>query len=248
MAAMLVESTALPSARPVGDLEAVHQFTGPMPTGVTVSRQGRIFVNYPKWGENVRFTVAEIRDGAGVVYPDQARNSKRRMPVGTRDDHAFANAVKGAIAGAAGVWLMDLVSTAMYEQEPEATKKQEEAARIEGKDPASVAATRLAHAAGINPTPEQEGTAATVIHYALGVVPGALYGVLRPKLGDSRAACGLAYGLALFLLNDEALGPALGLANAPTAYPWQAHARGLTAHLVLGVATDALLNALDRVA
>jgi hypothetical protein len=115
-----------------------------------------------------------------------------------------------------------------------------------GQDPASVAAARIALATGAELSEERQGQAATAIHYALGVVPGAVYGALRPRLGGSGAGRGLAYGLALFLLNDEGIGPALGLAAGPTAYPWQAHARGLTAHLVLGIATDAVLDLLDR--
>ena len=42
---------ALPADRPVGKLETVALFHGPMPTGVTVSHQGRIFVNFPRWGD-----------------------------------------------------------------------------------------------------------------------------------------------------------------------------------------------------
>jgi sugar lactone lactonase YvrE len=47
-----------------------------MPTGVTVSQEGRIFVNFPKWGDEVSFTVGEIRAGeCGVVaYPDETVN------------------------------------------------------------------------------------------------------------------------------------------------------------------------------
>nr|WP_243146886.1 major royal jelly family protein [Scytonema sp. UIC 10036] len=45
-----------------------------MLTGVTVSHQGRIFVNFPKWGDEVAFTVAEIREGRPVAYPDEAIN------------------------------------------------------------------------------------------------------------------------------------------------------------------------------
>jgi hypothetical protein len=41
----------------------VHQFFGAMPTGVTVSHGGRLFVCCPKWGDDVGFTVAELRDG-----------------------------------------------------------------------------------------------------------------------------------------------------------------------------------------
>src|SRR3982750_4720825 len=60
---------------PCGELELVHAFAdGPMPTGVSVSHLGRIFVNFPKWGDDVRFTVAEVRDGQAVAYPSEAFN------------------------------------------------------------------------------------------------------------------------------------------------------------------------------
>jgi sugar lactone lactonase YvrE len=68
------QTRGLPSENITGDLEPVAYFDGPMPTGVTVSHQGRIFVNYPKWGDNVQFTVAELRDGQAVAYPSEAFN------------------------------------------------------------------------------------------------------------------------------------------------------------------------------
>src|SRR4051794_30114887 len=64
----------LPTDEPVGALEPVAYFSGAMPTGVTVSQQGRIFVNFPKWGDDVAFTVAEIQDGESIAYPDEAMN------------------------------------------------------------------------------------------------------------------------------------------------------------------------------
>ena len=60
----------LPVDEPLGVLEPVAYFNGAMPTGVTVSQQGRIFVNFPKWGDDVQFTVAELRKGEAVAYPD----------------------------------------------------------------------------------------------------------------------------------------------------------------------------------
>ena len=45
-----------------------------MPTGVTVSHTGRIFVCYPHWGDPVKFTVGEIKDGREVPYPDAQIN------------------------------------------------------------------------------------------------------------------------------------------------------------------------------
>ncbi len=59
-----------PAAEPVGRIEPVATFDGPMPTGVTVSHKGRIFVNFPRWGDPVEFTVAELKEGKPVAYPD----------------------------------------------------------------------------------------------------------------------------------------------------------------------------------
>jgi sugar lactone lactonase YvrE len=52
----------------------VATFIGPMPTGVTVSKSGRIFVNFPKWGDKVDFTVAEVKNGETIPYPDAPVN------------------------------------------------------------------------------------------------------------------------------------------------------------------------------
>ena len=60
--------------RPLGKIEAVAFFTGPMPTGVTVSRSGRIFVNFPQWGDKVTATVAEVKKGKTVPYPNEKIN------------------------------------------------------------------------------------------------------------------------------------------------------------------------------
>ena len=64
----------LPVPEPVGRIEVVATFDGPMPTGVTVSRTGRVFVNFPRWGDQVDFTVAELKDGKAVPYPDAGLN------------------------------------------------------------------------------------------------------------------------------------------------------------------------------
>lgn len=58
----------------LGVLEVVAEFYGPMPVGVTVSHQGRVFVCFPRWGDPVDFTVAELRDGHTLPYPDAAAN------------------------------------------------------------------------------------------------------------------------------------------------------------------------------
>ena len=58
----------------IGQLEVVSTFNGAMPTGVTVSDNSRIFVNFPKWGDDVTYTVAEVKDGKTVPYPEAGMN------------------------------------------------------------------------------------------------------------------------------------------------------------------------------
>ena len=67
-------SQPAPTDQTVGKLETVATFNGPMPTGVTVSHSHRIFVNFPRWGDEVPFTVAEIVGGKAVAYPNAEVN------------------------------------------------------------------------------------------------------------------------------------------------------------------------------
>lgn len=166
---------------------------------------------------------------------------------GGKNGNIAADIVKGAIAGAVGVWVMDQVGWWMWNHEDPAALQQEREARPEGLDPAHVMANRAAEAMGKELTPRQPHPAGIAVHYGLGIMPGAVYGALRNRVDGIGAAGGLVYGLGLFLIEDEGLNPLLGTSGRPTEYPWQAHARGLVSHLVLGVVTHATLDVLDRV-
>lgn len=87
----------------VGALEEIMQFTGSMPTGVSVSRSGRIFVNYPKWGDPVAFTVAELRDGQEIPYPNAAIN----QPHGDADHTALVSVQSIVVDPADRLWILD---------------------------------------------------------------------------------------------------------------------------------------------
>jgi hypothetical protein len=154
--------------------------------------------------------------------------------------------LKGAAAGAVAVWAMDRLGWMLWDREDPAALARERAARVEGMDPAHVLANRVADAVGRPLHPRQPHPAGVAVHYAIGMGPAVAYAALRRRWPALRAGRGLAYGLGLFLAVDEGLVPALGLASGPTAYPWQAHGRGLVSHLVLGAVTDAALDALDR--
>ena len=69
---LLALTAALPAQ--AQKLETVADFYGAMPTGVTVSHTGRVFVNFPHWGDDVPFTVGEVKNGRAVAYPNAAVN------------------------------------------------------------------------------------------------------------------------------------------------------------------------------
>ncbi|TLM88211.1 DUF1440 domain-containing protein [Pseudarthrobacter sp. NamE5] len=176
----------------------------------------------------------------------------------------------GAVAGAVGVWAMDRVGWFLYNHEAkdavarelqarqggddvEYTDAEQEAldrqpqAQSAGKDVAHVGAEKIAAMTGINVHTGQPNPSGVALHYALGILPGALHAVIRRQVPMMQAGGGALYGLGLFVVNDEVVAPALGLASGPTEYPWQAHARGAVAHMVLGVVTESVLQLFDRV-
>ena len=57
-------------------ITVVAQFKGQQVTGVTHSRDGRTFVNFPRWRKGVENSVVEIKDnGQQVSYPNDRWNS-----------------------------------------------------------------------------------------------------------------------------------------------------------------------------
>jgi len=133
---------------------------------------------------------------------------------------------------------MDQVTTGLYEAQPPEVTKLEAAGRPNGKSSVANLVDRVESATGFTVPAPGRPTVENVIHYALGVVPGAVYGVVRRYLPFARLGRGLAFGLALFAINDEYLNTKLGLAGRMDAYPPETHLRGLAGHAVLGVGTE----------
>ncbi|PRY06437.1 uncharacterized protein DUF1440 [Pontibacter ummariensis] len=155
--------------------------------------------------------------------------------------------LKGAIAGAVSVWAMDRVTWYMYRNEDRKAFAQEKQAQVHGHYVSQVSVDKATSAMGVELSDEQYFYAYKGVHYFLGIAPAMLYSVLRHKVDWLSAGKGSLFGVGLFVLQDETLAPLTGLASPPTAYPWQAHARGLAGHLAVGLVTDATLNLLDKV-
>jgi hypothetical protein len=148
------------------------------------------------------------------------------------------DAFRGALAGAAATWLMDLVTTGMLEAQPREVTAREQAAQPNGKSSVANLVDRVEAGTGLKVPPRQRPMLENAIHYGLGIAPGAIYGVIRRYLPFATVGRGLAYGLILFAANDEYANTKLGLAGPPGAYPPETHFRGLTGHAVLGMATE----------
>ena len=78
-------------------------------TGVTVSEDKRIFVNFPRWTEDTAVSVAEVLPGGEVkAYPDEEWNSWRnaRKDDVTPEDHWVC--VQSVVAdGRGSLWVLD---------------------------------------------------------------------------------------------------------------------------------------------
>jgi sugar lactone lactonase YvrE len=95
--------SVLPVERSYGAIEQVFSFRGEMPTGVTVSSSGRIFICFPRWGDDVPYTVGEIRNGDVVPYPDlDINHAHDGDPV-----HSFINVQSVVADDQDRLWVLD---------------------------------------------------------------------------------------------------------------------------------------------
>jgi hypothetical protein len=177
----------------------------------------------------------------------QWRLEKERATVGSgASESPLARALKGAFAGATSVLAMDYVTWRIYlKEDREAYVQEKERAQVGAKWGAHVAAERLSGRMDRSLSRGQRFMLGRVIHYMMGAAPGMIYGLLSQRFPQIRTGRGLVYGLALFLLQDELMGPMMGMTSPPTHYPWQAHARGLVGHLALGATMDAAFETLN---
>jgi sugar lactone lactonase YvrE len=92
------------SARLVEVAQFEHQVTG-----VTVTRQGRIFVNFPRWSEDAPVSVAELlADGKLRPYPDEEWNAwrnSRKDELSPNDHWVCVQSVVGDHEG--HLWVLD---------------------------------------------------------------------------------------------------------------------------------------------
>lgn len=161
------------------------------------------------------------------------------------DDMALTAAM-GMVAGAIGVWALDRADYFMWNREDPETRARTRAVRPHGEPPAGVLVSEVEEASGRQLGEAQHEAAQQAVHYAIGIGPAAAYALVRDKAPVSGPARGLLYGLGVFLMQDEGINAVTRLGANPRDYPWQAHGRGLVAHLVYGLTTELALTAMER--
>ncbi|WP_342167332.1 L-dopachrome tautomerase-related protein [Methylobacterium sp. SD21] len=96
-----------------GKLTQVASF-GHQVTGITVSRDGRMFVNFPRWSEDAPVSVAELKDGKPVAYPDEEWNGWRNAKKDEVDPKTHFVCVQSVVAdGQDRLWVVDAAAPAM---------------------------------------------------------------------------------------------------------------------------------------
>jgi sugar lactone lactonase YvrE len=122
-AALAVAMIPGPSKAAGARLEEVASFPHQV-TGVTVSETGRIFVNFPRWSEDVPVSVGEVmRDGSVKAYPDTGWNAWRNVNqdrVKARDHWVCVQSVVADKRG--NLWVLDPAAPAMAHIVPDGPK------------------------------------------------------------------------------------------------------------------------------
>ncbi len=104
---------AAPALAQKARLEPVAVFPHQV-TGVTVSKEGRVFVNFPRWTEDAPVSVGEVKGGRLVPYPDTAWNSWRNVKRDeiTPNDH-FVCVQSVVTDGRGSLWVLDAAAPAL---------------------------------------------------------------------------------------------------------------------------------------
>lgn len=84
-AALIVGCSSTPKNKVAEDnaprLVKLASFTGAQVTGVTATHDGRLFANFPRWRDNLPFSVVEVMpDGSYKPYPNEAWNEYDGTP------------------------------------------------------------------------------------------------------------------------------------------------------------------------
>src|SRR2546421_4554826 len=112
------ETDAKTQATNADHLRLIAGFWGPMPTGLAVSKSGRIFVNFPRWGDPVEYTVAELKNGQALPYPNLEINRINDAEPGK----CFVSVQSVVVDEKDRLWILDTGSINFQPHKPDGPK------------------------------------------------------------------------------------------------------------------------------
>lgn len=143
------------------------------------------------------------------------------------------NALIGSVAGLVGGQALERVAQFMYDRTDPANVRRE--TQIEPRAPFIVLTQKAAQQLGVTVSEENQKAWETAIKTVLVMGTGAAYVATARRWPLGWLAGGLVFGTLFWLVEDEGVGPLMGLAGDNTKYPVEAHLRGLAAHAAFGV-------------
>ncbi len=147
--------------------------------------------------------------------------------------------VKGAFAGLVGGIVASFVMSE-FQMLLSSLSKEDKKSKKKKEEPANVkVAEEISEGVFDHKLKKSEKEpAGEAIHYAMGATSGLIYGIVSELAPVSTVGLGLPFGAAVWLVADDVVVPALGLAKPATQYPLSTHAYALSSHLVYGLSTD----------
>jgi len=162
-----------------------------------------------------------------------------------------AGMVAGAVGGLVAAWVMNVFMENAGPKVQQVAQKFDHSAQQHSQDPASSesepkedatmkAADAVVSAAtgGRQLSMEGKQKGGHVVHYALGALMGALYGMGAEYSSTVRSGFGTTFGSILFAGADLWAVPALGLSGSSSDAPISSLATPFSAHIVYGATTE----------
>ena len=178
---------------------------------------------------------------------------KRQTTDGRVQGEVWKGLVAGLIGGLVASWTMNRFQDVWFKLSESNGQSAGASSEEQGEEQSTNDDTTVKTASAISEglfdhklTTDEKKIAGPAVHYSLGTGVGGLYGAVAEVVPEVTGGAGLPFGMAFWLVVDEAAVPLLGLSKGPMQYPVSTHAYALTSHLVYGVTAEVVRRGLRK--
>jgi putative membrane protein len=186
--------------------------------------------------------------------PDRAQRQPAKKRKKPGEIHLFAGLASGMIGGIVATWVLDMYKRGALEATrraenavgtgPVLSRHQEEQMHDQERAHVQVAERIVKSTIGKRLSRARRRGAAPVVHYAIGALAGAAYGVAAEFIPAVRAGYGTGFASILFMGGSQSLIPGFGFGPEKSA---AGKGDGLSGHLVYGATLETTRRALRAV-